>query len=810
MRYEAQSQPATFNRSRVTNCLFALILAFVLVSGTPATRAHASGATLRVKMGGVASGTCNDWGANACDLQYALGLAESTDEVWVKEGTYTPGTARTDTFTLESGVGIYGGFDGSETNRSGRTPSTHVTTLSGNIGDAGSATDNSYHVVYSVAADNSAVLDGFTVTGGYADGAEPNNGGGGMYIHFGGPTVSQVRFYENHALMGGGMLNNSGSPILTDVTFDYNTAVLGAGGMANLSTGYPDLTDVTFLSNSAGSGIGGGMYNYNTYPILTNMTFTSNSASSGGGIYSEQSSHVTMSHATFTTNQALGTAGNGGGMYDDHTTAILEDMTFYANTADGGGGGGMYIKNGSNTTITRGGFTSNAADEGGGIYNDNSDMVLTKVTFNQNTGTSNGGGLWTKFGNPSLTAVLFSSNVTNGDGGGIHSDSSSLILTKAALIDNMATSGKGGGIYSTGANSAALENVTFSGNAAMYGGGMTVDGGTDKTLNHVTMSGHSAWSGGGMYCLNSTRSIISNSIFWGNASGGDFANDGSCGFTINDSIVQGGCPNLGSGTCQNLSNTNPLLSPLADNGGFTETFALQSASPAIDSGGDYTACSPIDQRGVIRPQGLGCDIGAFEYIPAHIFADVPTAGKEWMEPWINAFYAYGITTGCGANPLTYCPENSTTRAAMAVFILRAIEGSTYTPPAAHGYFDDLPVTGKEWMEPWVDEFYDRGITTGCGTNPLRYCPENSVTRAAMAVFLLRALEGPSYVPDHTDHYFFDLPVAGKAWMEPFVDEFYERGITTGCATSPLRYCPENPVTRAAMAVFIGRAFDLLP
>ena len=114
------------------------------------------------------------------------------------------------------------------------------------------------------------------------------------------------------------------------------------------------------------------------------------------------------------------------------------------------------------------------------------------------------------------------------------------------------------------------------------------------------------------------------------------------------------------------------------------------------------------------------------------------------------------------------------------------------------------------MEPWVDEFYDRGITTGCGTSPLRYCPENPVTRAAMAVFLLRALEGSSYVPPTATHTFADVPVAGKEWMEPWVDEFYTRGITTGCGAAPLIYCPENPVTRAAMAVFIDRAYGLYP
>jgi len=207
------------------------------------------------------------------------------------------------------------------------------------------------------------------------------------------------------------------------------------------------------------------------------------------------------------------------------------------------------------------------------------------------------------------------------------------------------------------------------------------------------------------------------------------------------------------------------------------------------------------------------DYSGYLTLPAavcHIFADVPTAGKEWMEPWVDTFYMHGITTGCGANPLTYCPENAVTRAAMAVFILRAIEGPSYVPPAATHTFSDLPVTGKEWMEPWVDEFYDRGITTGCGTDPLRYCPENPVTRAAMAVFLLRAKNGAAYVPDPLSHYFSDMPVTGKEWMEPWVDQFYRLNITTGCGADPLTYCPENPVTRAAMAVFIGRVYDLYP
>jgi len=234
-----------------------------------------------------------------------------------------------------------------------------------------------------------------------------------------------------------------------------------------------------------------------------------------------------------------------------------------------------------------------------------------------------------------------------------------------------------------------------------------------------------------------------------------------------------------------------------------------TASP--DAGYSFSGWSG-DASAVISPAYLAMtgDKAVTANFGPHAFADVPVAGKEWMEPWVVSFYDAGITTGCAANPLRYCPENPVTRAAMAVFILRAEHGASYAPPAASHFFSDLPVAGKEWMEPWVDQYYREGLTTGCGTEPLRYCPENPVTRAAMAVFLLRALEGASYVPPAASHYFADLPVAGKEWMEPWVDEFYRRGITTGCGASPLTYCPENPVTRAAMAVFISRAFGIPP
>jgi len=191
------------------------------------------------------------------------------------------------------------------------------------------------------------------------------------------------------------------------------------------------------------------------------------------------------------------------------------------------------------------------------------------------------------------------------------------------------------------------------------------------------------------------------------------------------------------------------------------------------------------------------------------FTDVPFSHP--FHRHIEAFYERGITTGCSQSPSMYCPDSNVTRATMAVFILRTRHGASHIPtPTQTNMFADLPVTGKEWMQPWVEEFYQSGITTGCGNNPLQFCPENTVTRATMAVFLLRAKHGPNYVPPAAANppIFADVPVAGKEWMQPWVEEFYRQGYTTGCGTAPLRYCPESAVTRAAMAVFIVRAFNI--
>jgi hypothetical protein len=247
-----------------------------------------------VTPGGASSGSCGSW-AQACVLWFANQNAGSGTELWAKAGTYSPtaGTDRNVSFTLKNGVGVYGGFAGNETTRGQRNPEANLTTLSGEIGTAG-IYDNSFHVVDGSGTDITAVLDGFTITGGAATGAAPNTrSGGGMFIISGSPSLSNLSFSNNTASYnGGGLINVQGSPVLNLVAFSGNTVGYAGGGMDN-SQGSPVLNNVTFTGNTA-THYGGGMENSTSSPTLNNVTFSGNTAPQGSGMYNINSSSVVV------------------------------------------------------------------------------------------------------------------------------------------------------------------------------------------------------------------------------------------------------------------------------------------------------------------------------------------------------------------------------------------------------------------------------------------------------------------------------------------------------------------------------------
>ncbi|RLB35562.1 MAG: hypothetical protein DRH12_16575 [Deltaproteobacteria bacterium] len=344
-----------------------------------ATQAQGSSVIYYVDADATGDNDGSSWAHAYTNLQTALGVATSGDEIWVAAGTYKPttGTDRTATFQLKNGVALYGGFAGTEISRDQRDWEANVTILSGDIGVEGNAGDNSYHVVTGSGTDATAVLDGFTVTGGNANvGDTVNTVGGGMYNLDGSPTLTNVTFSSNFAINnGGGMYNLSSSPTLTNVTFSGNSSSSLGGGMGNDGSS-PMLTDATFNRNFAIQG--GGMFNGSySSPILTNVTFHGNAVpNNGGGMYNSNS-NPTLTDVIFIGNTASGgSARYGGGMFNHNSNPTLTNVTFSSNSADDAGGG-MYNFDGSNPTVTNSIFWGNIAPAGSQIYNDSSTPTVT-------------------------------------------------------------------------------------------------------------------------------------------------------------------------------------------------------------------------------------------------------------------------------------------------------------------------------------------------------------------------------------------------------------------------------------------------
>lgn len=199
---------------------------------------------------------------------------------------------------------------------------------------------------------------------------------------------------------------------------------------------------------------------------------------------------------------------------------------------------------------------------------------------------------------------------------------------------------------------------------------------------------------------------------------------------------------------------------------------------------------------------LPYNAGATYKVRVQTFADVPTSYWSWQ--FIERLYTAGITGGCGSAPLKYCPGNTVTRDQMAIFLLRGINGSVYTPPAvgASTGFADVPTT--YWAAAWIKQLAASGITGGCGGG--NFCPTSPVTRDQMAIFLLRARYGASYTPPAVGSStgFTDVPTT--YWAAPWIKQLAAEGITGGCGSG--KYCPTSPVTRDQMAVFLVRTFGL--
>lgn len=325
-------------------------------------------------------GNGTSWNLAYRDLQLALAAAapNSGDTILVAKGKYRPtlpNGIQTVSFALKSGVTVRGGYPGYKSpNQNARDVDGNETILSGdlNLNDdpsiPASYDDNSYHVVKNVGVGSTAILDGFTISGGRADVA--GDGGGGMRNEQSSPMIVDCTFEDNQTLdRGGAVFNQKSSPTFVDCVFRENVAQNDGGAMYNTNQPAPGpgsspmLVRCDFIANSSSFTDGGAIHNFSLcFPKLFGCRFLENTARFGGALYGLATSDVEMTNCLFVGNSAAW----GGAVYE-LAQSRWANCTFVANDATTGRGGGAYLVSGAVPEVSNSIFWGNtdSADAAG-------------------------------------------------------------------------------------------------------------------------------------------------------------------------------------------------------------------------------------------------------------------------------------------------------------------------------------------------------------------------------------------------------------------------------------------------------------
>ena len=529
------------------------------------------GETIFVKANATGENDGESWENAFTNLTDALEEADEADQVWVAAGTYYPtlDTNRSASFIIPNGVEILGGFPNVGNPEIGnRNPSTNLTILSGDIDQDGNLANNSYTIIYTKNVDASTILDGFTITGGNADGDVTNsfpvlleNGGAAWYneaINFenSNPTIKQCIFSNNFAANRGGAMyhraDNEGHTnySLINCIFQNNTAERAGGAIFNTQSNIgaecsPTVSSTNFLSNTAGES-GGAIFNNGAYFGVASGTYT---------------------NCNFSNNEA--TNNNGG--------AIFNNATFQGIT---------------NPTFTNCNFTGNNAPpgSGGAIYSDASgqgvaNFRLTNCVFDQNTSSVYGGALCNIISNQGEIRPIY---------------------TNCIFKEN--TSAFGGATYSRGVFGSNLEVIIA--NSVFY-------------KNQASVGGTIYQNETGETSLVTTK--ISNSIFEQNLAGFSpvFHLTGPSSISVNHSIfdvtncldlVEGGGSSEADCNGNNIFNQDSLFVD-PNNGDFN----ISANSPAVNAGNnaDISPFVTEDLAGNPRITGGTIDIGVYEEVNAN-------------------------------------------------------------------------------------------------------------------------------------------------------------------------------------------------
>ncbi|HEX3978677.1 MAG TPA: fibronectin type III domain-containing protein [Solirubrobacteraceae bacterium] len=609
------------------------------------------------------------------DADSTVTVSTTTDETTTGNGTcslreailYANGTAETDCGPAPTGITtivLPGGHYVLSTATGFKTLS-----LTGNaiIEGAGAGTTlidgGSAVQVLSVGSTSQSTISGVTITGGVSGGA----GCGGFCFGAAGAP--------------GGGIANAGVLTLANSVVSNNTTSAGVGFLLGCLVGHT----CNGLDGLAG-GAGGGIYNAPTGKMaVTGSTITGNTTENGanGG------NAIGGASGTGGKGGNGGSSGAGGGI--DNAGAMTITSSSITNNATGRGGNGGNATDGSGTGATGGaGGTGGAPGDGGGIENTGSSLAIKGSTVSGNRTGAGGNGSNSGNGGPSGTGGVAGSGANGGTGAGI--DSTTGIVVQNSTITGNATGGGGApgtpgtpsgpaGTAGAGGTGAALnqsaagatltQDTIASNNAAGVAGGLDAAGGQITYANTIVASNH-----GGAVLSNCAGAMVTdqgNNIVFGDAS------------------------------CNGPQGPNPNLGALADNGGPTQTMGLPHGSPAVDFVPVNACPLTTDQRGVARPQGSGCDAGAYELAPPSIGSPVGkadgttsanvTAAINPNFKSTSATVRYGTTTAYGSTTSAQNLGAGNTAVAMAATLAGLKPSTTYHAQVVASNADGTSTSG---------------------------------------------------------------------------------------------------------------------
>jgi hypothetical protein len=465
--------------------------------------------------------------------------------------------------------------------------------------------------------------------------------------------------------------------------------------------------------------------------------------------------------------------------------------------------------------------TGGSPSGSGGGVNSGGNVLVDGGEIHHNSTQSSGGGIFAAVGVTLLDAEM-DTNEAAADGGGIRAGSF-VGLTDSQVTDNNA-GGIGGGIRGLGSGDVSLTRATVGRNQADEGGGIQLETGGSVVLEDSTVAQNRSTSPTGSTggILAADQVVASQSTIASNETDGiaGFANISTLTLSANETVIAdpvGGVScSIGSassdgynveegddscelGALTDLQNTgDPGLQRLFFNGGPTETLYLAKTS-FLREGAPTTSngCSNggTDQRGVARPQGALCDVGAVEIQPCgQFFSDV--AGSHpfcWEIGWMSEA---GITTGFPGG--IYKPNDAVKRQSMSAFLYRlAGEPEFADPPTAT--FSDVATSSTFFTE--IEWMNAAGITTGFPGGLFK--PNDPVKRQSMSAFMFRMVD-PTFA-DPPFATFNDVPTTSAFFTE--IEWMAFEGITTGFPGDLFK--PNQDVTRQSMSAFMFRLAPFL-